>query len=105
MKSVAMLLASAAIMLATPTALPAQNPSQVDTIETGLPTQLPRTAVPHQYAITVTPHADRLSFDGSVAIDLDIVQPTATLVLNAADMTFGSATLVPAAGGAPLTGR
>ena len=29
-----------------------------------LPTQLPRTAVPHHYAITVTPHAERLTFDG-----------------------------------------
>src|SRR5436190_7643519 len=105
MKPVSMLLASAAILLAAPTALPAQNPSQVDTVDTSLPTQLPRTAIPHHYAVTVTPHAQQLTFDGTVAIDLEVLKATPTLVLNAADMTFSSATLVPAGGGAPLTGR
>jgi aminopeptidase N len=66
---------------------------------------LPRTAIPHHYSVTVTPHAERLSFDGTVAIDLDVVKPTATLVLNAADLSFASATVVPARGGRPLTGQ
>ena len=35
---------------------------------------------------TVTPHAERLAFDGTVAIDLEIVKPTSVLVLNAADL-------------------
>ena len=61
-----------------------------------LPTQLPRTAVPHHYAITLTPHAERLTFDGSVGIDLNITKPTKSLVLNAADLKIASATLRPA---------
>ena len=41
-----------------------------------LPTQLPRTAIPSHYAIEVTPHADQLTFDGKVAIDLKVIKPT-----------------------------
>jgi aminopeptidase N len=103
MKSVVALLASAALALGMPAqAAPA---AQVDTVDPSLPTQLPRTAVPHHYAVTVAPHADRLSFDASVAIDLEVIKATPALVLNAADLSFGSATLIPAAGGAPLIGR
>ena len=39
-----------------------------DTIDATLPTQLPRTAIPSHYAVEVTPHADRLAFDGKAAI-------------------------------------
>ena len=105
MKPVALLLASATVLLAAPSSLPAQNSTQVDTVDTTLPTQLPRTAIPHHYALTVTPHAERLSFDGRVGIDLDVIKPTSELVLNAADLTFASATLRAAKGGAPLAGR
>src|SRR4051794_28569307 len=105
MRSVATMLASVAALVAMPSALPAQNPAQIDAVDASLPTQLPRTAIPHHYAVTVTPHAQQLTFDGTVAIDLEVVKPTPTLVLNAADMTFSSATLVPAAGGSPLSGR
>jgi len=105
LKSVALLLASAGMLIAVPSAAPAQNAAQVDTVDTSLPTQLPRTAVPHHYALTVTPHAEKLSFDATVAIDLEIVKPTQTLVLNAVDMTFSSATIAPGAGTAPLTGQ
>ena len=105
MKPVSMLLASAAILLAAPSALPAQNAAEVDTVDPSLPTQLPRTAIPHHYAVTVTPHARELTFDATVAIDLEVVKPTPELVLNAVDMTFSSASLVPAGGGAPLTGH
>ena len=105
MKPFAILLASAAALVAAPSALPAQNPGQVDTVDPSLPTQLPRTAIPHHYALTVTPHAERLTFDGDVAIDLDVIKPTPALVLNTADISFASATLVPSRGGAPLTGR
>jgi len=105
MKPFAMLLASAAILVAAPSALPAQNPGQVDTVDSTLPTQLPRTAIPRHYTLTVTPHADRLTFDGEVAIDLEVIKATPSLTLNAADISFASATLAPARGGAPLTGR
>jgi aminopeptidase N len=101
MKFLAALLASAALA----SSVPASAAVQVDTIDATLPTQLPRTAIPHHYSITVTPHAERLTFDGDVAIDLEVVKPTRELVLNAADMKLASATLRTAAGGAPLPAK
>jgi aminopeptidase N len=95
MKLVAVLLASIAL------AVPASAQAQADTVDPSVPTQLPRTAIPHHYAITVTPHADKLTFDGSVAIDLNVIEPTRDLVLNAADLSLASATL-RAGNGAPL---
>ena len=47
-----------------------------DTIDATLPTQLPRTAIPSHYAVEVTPHADRLAFDGKAAIDLKVIKTT-----------------------------
>ena len=98
---VAALLASAALASSTPALAAAQ---QQDTIDPTLPTQLPRTAIPHHYAITVTPHAERLTFDGDVAIDLEVIKPTRELVLNAADLKLASATL-RAGGGAALAAK
>ena len=105
MKSIVALLASVTFAFAVPAALPAQSAAQADTIDSSLPTQLPRTAVPHHYAITVTPHADKLTFDGKVAIDVDVTQATNELVLNAVDLTIATATVRPANGGAPLNAR
>ena len=102
MKFVAALLASVAL---ASTPLVAAAPRQADTVDPTLPTQLPRTAIPRHYAISVTPHAERLSFDGDVAIDLEVVKPTAELVLNAADLELASATLRPQNGGAALPAR
>src|SRR5881628_1810757 len=99
MKLVA-LLASAAIGLAAPAVLSAQSTAQPDTVDPTLPTQLPRTAIPHHYSIIVTPHAERLAFDGHAAIDLDVIKPTPQLTFNAAEMTFSNAALRPAKGGA-----
>jgi hypothetical protein len=100
MKFAVAVLASTALALVTP----AYAQAQIDTVDTSLPTQLPRTAIPHHYAVTVTPHAQRLTFDGTVAIDLEVTQATRELVLNAADMTFSSAMLQPAKGGAAIAG-
>jgi len=103
MKSVGALLASAALAFAAPVhAAPAQR---VDTVDPTLPTQLPRTAIPHHYAISVTPHADRLTFDGEVGIDLDVTKPTQAIVLNAAELNLASATLQPARGGPAVSAQ
>ena len=104
MKPIVALLASAAFAIAPPAALPAQ-PTQADTVDTSLPTQLPRTAVPHHYAITVTPHSSKLTFDGQVAVDLEVTKATNQLVLNAADLKIATATLRPAGSGAPLIAK
>ena len=103
MKRALTLLATAAFVCAVPASTSLAAQPQADTVDTSVPTQLPRTAVPHHYAITITPHATRLAFDSTVAIDLDVVQPTRTLVLNAADLKLASATLTPAKGGAAVT--
>ena len=91
MKSVAYLFASAALAVAIPSAVYAAQ--QQDTVDASLPTQLPRTAIPHHYAITVTPHEDALTFDGTVTVDLDVTKPTNTLTLNAANLSFAQVTL------------
>ena len=61
-------------------------------------TQLPRDVRPTHYDVAVVPHAESLSFDGKVAITLDVLQPTASIVLQALDMTFSSVRLTPVAG-------
>ena len=105
MNRLTVLLASAAAVIAAPVATVAFAQVPADTVDASIPTQLPRTAVPHHYAITLTPHADRLAFDSTVAIDLDVVQPTRTLVLNAADLKLASAILTPAKGGVAVAAR
>lgn len=105
MKLSVALLASAAIALAAPTAVTAQTVAQVDTVDPSTPTQLPRTAIPHHYALTITPHASKLTFDGTIEIDLDVIKPTSALVLNAADLNFASATVRASSGGAAVSGR
>lgn len=61
-------------------------------------TQLPRTARPSHYAVEVTPHADTMSFDGKVRIDIDVLAATDRIVLQAVNMRFAHATLAPAKG-------
>ena len=61
-------------------------------------TQLPRNVRPTHYDIAVVPHAQALTFDGHVSIDLDVLAPTASITLNAAGMTFAAVQLSPVAG-------
>jgi aminopeptidase N len=96
------LLASAALTIGV-TVDAAPPPAHVDTVDLSIPTQLPRTAVPSHYALTVTPHAESLTFDGNVVIDLAVTKATDALVLNALDLNIAKATLTPASGG-PLAG-
>lgn len=58
-------------------------------------TQLPRGVVPTHYDVAVVPHADKLTFDGQVTITLNVLKPTASITLNAADLTFSEASLTP----------
>ena len=61
-------------------------------------TQLPRSVRPAHYDIAVVPHADSLAFNGHVAIALDVLEPTTSITLNAADMVFSNATLTASRG-------
>jgi aminopeptidase N len=92
------LLASAALIAIPALAAPASAPR--DTVDLSLPTQLPRVGVPHHYSVTVTPHADKLSFDGQATIDFQVTKPTNVITINAADMSFSKVTLSGA--GAPM---
>ncbi len=67
-------------------------------------TQLPRTVRPTHYDVKVTPHADKLAFDGKVGIDLQVLEPTSTIVLQAVNMTFANSTLV-AKDGKPMEAK
>ena len=67
-------------------------------------TQLPRNARPSHYAIEVTPHADKMAFDGKVKISIDVLEPTSTIVLQAVNMTFANSTL-SAKGGKPMPAK
>ena len=74
----------AATLLATPaTAAPTATTT----------TQLPRTVRPLHYDIALKPDAVNASFASTVRIDLDVVQPTRSIVLNAVDLKFSSASL------------
>ncbi|GAB3785892.1 M1 family metallopeptidase [Dyella agri] len=76
-------------------AMPAQPAAAASSLT---PTQLPRSVRPTHYDVAIVPHADKLSFDGKVTVDVEVLKPTASITLNALGMTFSSATLAPATG-------
>ncbi len=49
---------------------------------------LPDNVVPVHYSLSVVPDAVKLSFTGSVTIDIDVKQATKQIELNAADLVF-----------------
>ncbi|MEI9932256.1 MAG: M1 family metallopeptidase [Rhizomicrobium sp.] len=59
---------------------------------------LPANVTPLNYDIAVATDAAHLSFTGSVKIDVSVKQPTKTITLNAADMSFGRVSLSGVAG-------
>lgn len=54
--------------------------------------QLPTNVVPVLYDIAVTPDAKALTFSGTETVTVEVKQPTATVVLNAADLNISRAT-------------
>jgi aminopeptidase N len=56
-------------------------------------TQLPRIAVPSHYTIRIVPDATNLKFSAEATIDIELKQATKTLVFNAADLSFSSASI------------
>ena len=58
-----------------------------------VPSQLPRNVRPLHYSISAAPDAANLRFASSVAIDIEVIEATDTITLNAADLTFSSVTL------------
>ncbi len=62
------------------------------------PTQLPRGVVPSHYDVSVTPHPASLTFDGNATVGIDVLEPTASITLNALDMTFSAVQLTSVSG-------
>jgi puromycin-sensitive aminopeptidase len=56
------------------------------------PHRLPRTVVPRRYDLTLAPDLSAATFSGSEAVAVDVVEPTATVVLNALDIEIDEAT-------------
>src|SRR6476660_4082901 len=58
-----------------------------------IPTQLPKTVRPVQYALNIRPDAEKLAFSGQAVIDVDVLQPVREITLNAVDMKFSKVLL------------
>ncbi|HEY5103001.1 MAG TPA: M1 family aminopeptidase [Steroidobacteraceae bacterium] len=54
---------------------------------------LPDAVIPQHYDIAVTPDAAHLTFRGTVHIDIEVLRPVNTVVLNAADLSFDRVSL------------
>jgi len=57
------------------------------------PGKLPKAVAPVHYALDLTPDLDKLTFSGSEVVDIDVMEPTRRLVLNAVDLTIDAAAI------------
>ncbi|MEX2293685.1 MAG: M1 family metallopeptidase [Acidimicrobiales bacterium] len=57
------------------------------------PYRLPRAVLPRRYDLTVAPNLDDSTFVGAVDIDVDVVEPTDSVVLNALELEIDEAWL------------
>jgi aminopeptidase N len=57
------------------------------------PGKLPKTVVPEEYAIRITPDLGKFTFTGSEIVKLNVRQPVRQLVLNALEIKIKSATV------------
>ena len=60
------------------------------------PYRLPRTVVPSNYQIHLTPDLEKFTFDGRVEIDLDINESVTSFALNAKELELSSASVTVA---------
>jgi puromycin-sensitive aminopeptidase len=67
-------------------ALPTETPSSSDN-----PYRLPRGVVPQRYELTLEPDLAAARFGGSVAVEVEVTEPTDTVVLNAAELDIDEA--------------
>ncbi|MEA3066440.1 MAG: hypothetical protein QOJ27_2901 [Sphingomonadales bacterium] len=59
-----------------------------------VPTQLPTNVRPVSYSVLIQPDAANLRFKGSVLVQIEVLEATDEIVLNAADLDFQSAELI-----------
>jgi puromycin-sensitive aminopeptidase len=60
--------------------------------------RLPRRVVPSRYDLTLEPDLDGGTFDGAIAVALEVVEPVTEIVLNANELRLDDATLSSADG-------
>ena len=60
--------------------------------------RLARTAVPRRYDLAMRPHLDTATFEGTVVVDLDVVEAADCITLNAAELEISSAELTSPTG-------
>ena len=70
MKIRSLLVATAALLVVVPVSQISAAPTK-GAADAVVPSQLPRNAAPLHYAITVTPDAAKLRYDGNVRIEFD----------------------------------
>lgn len=63
-----------------------------------IPTLLPTDVRPLQYGISITPDAQNLRFTGRAVIDVEVLEPTRTITMNAAELKLDKASLTGPAG-------
>ena len=56
------------------------------TIDSANPYRLPRGVVPRRYELRLEPDLEAFVFAGSVGVDVEVVEPTSEIVLNAAEL-------------------
>ncbi len=83
--------ALAACTISTASALTKPTPPGFVPAAPQVTSQLPRNAVPSHYKIIVTPNAADLSFTSKVSIDINLVEASNSITLNAADLVFAKA--------------
>jgi aminopeptidase N len=92
--AIALALATPCLSIASVTAsVAASSPVAAAAPMAGATTQLPRGVRPTAYSVDVTPHADSMAFDGKVIADIQVLEPTRVIVLNAVGMTFAKVEL------------
>ena len=57
------------------------------------PYRLPRTVVPRRYELRLEPDLGAFTFAGTVAVDIDVVEPVDEIVLNAAELEISEGDL------------
>ncbi len=98
------LISAAILALAGITTLPVAASPQAAKAEL-VTTQLPRTVRPTHYDVAITPDAKASTFAGKVSIKIDVLAPTSSITLNAADLAFKSASLSGPGTASPISAK
>ncbi len=83
------------LLLAACATTTSQPPAPAASAAAEVPTQLPRNVRPLRYSISIMPDAANLRFSARTAIDIEVVEATETITLNAAELDFEGVALIP----------